>query len=278
MTQERKTLLGKKALILGTDLGFLNTVEKTLSFAGVEVVASKTVKDGIEDIKSLKPDFVIVECTVNNDKELVTDLNNLTANRIPVILVIANTSNDKIDLNYKYSTNKENLNFSDLLEIAEKSILENNNPKKSESYIDITESKKLPIKEKNNIEMRILIFEDDPLLRDMLSIKLTKSKIPFKFCHNGLDAFQILREYTPTLILLDIMLPGKNGLDVLKEIRDDETFSKLPVIVFSNKDTPRDREIASKLKADDFLIKATTNLNDLVALILSKHDCPLAKK
>lgn len=277
MTRERKNLLGKKALILGTDLGFLNTVEKNLSFSGVEVVASRTVKNSTNDIKSLKPDFVIVECTVNDNKELVSDLNNLTEHKIPIILVASDLEKD-LDLNYKYIIDKSKLDFSNLLNLVEKSLTEEKHKKIERGHIDITEARDLPIKKEGAIEMRVLIFEDDPLLRDMLSTKFIKSKIPFKFCHNGLEAFQFLTEYKPTLLLLDIMLPGKNGLDVLKELRDDETYSKLPVIVFSNKDTDKDRELAKKLGAGDFLVKATTNLNDLVELILRKHDCPFSKK
>ena len=65
------------------------------------------------------------------------------------------------------------------------------------------------------------------------------------------------------------MLPGKNGLDVLKEIRQTPSLADMSVIVFSNKDSDEDRQRAKSLGVETFLIKAMTDLNDLVRIILN---------
>ncbi len=136
--------------------------------------------------------------------------------------------------------------------------------------LDISEPVTIP-SDSNLVEkIRVLIIEDDPLLGNLLSTKFAKSEIIYQFCSNGADAMNMILQFKPTVVILDIMLPGKNGLDVLKEIRDYNELNDLPVIIFSNKDNDADRKLARSLGSDTFLVKAMTNLNELVNIILEK--------
>lgn len=134
--------------------------------------------------------------------------------------------------------------------------------------IDISEPEVVIPKTESVDNMRVLLVEDDPLLRNLLSMKLQKSEISHTFCNSGLEAMDMVKEYDPTVIILDLMLPGKNGLEVLKEIREDSKYKETPVVIFSNKDDDSDRATAHDLGVEHFLIKATTDLSELLSLII----------
>jgi DNA-binding response OmpR family regulator len=135
---------------------------------------------------------------------------------------------------------------------------------------DFTESDKNITKTSASHELRLLVVEDDPLLRNLLTIRLQKSAINHQFCNSGTDAVATVLEYRPTVVILDLMLPGKNGMDVLAEMRGLPDMAEIPVIIFSNKDDDAERARADSLGVKDFMVKATTDLGDLIALIIAR--------
>jgi len=117
--------------------------------------------------------------------------------------------------------------------------------------------------------IRVYIVEDDPLLRNLLSVCLQKSSFPHEFSTDGHLALNSIRQFRPDVIILDLMLPGKSGFEVLEEIKADDTVKDVPVIVFSNRDGQADRKKAKELGAVGFYVKAMTDLSELVETIES---------
>jgi len=68
-----------------------------------------------------------------------------------------------------------------------------------------------------------------------------------------------IRERVPDLIILDFMLPGKNGLDILRELRSEDRFADLPVLMLTARGQEQDRELASKAGANMFMTKPFSN-------------------
>ena len=101
-------------------------------------------------------------------------------------------------------------------------------------------------------QKKILIIEDDIDLAKMVENYLTREKYNVMICQQGDQALHVVKEYQPDMVLLDLMLPGLDGLEILKEIRDT---SVLPVIIISAKETEVDRIIGLKLGADDYVTK-----------------------
>lgn len=123
------------------------------------------------------------------------------------------------------------------------------------------------MKHKELGEVKVLMIEDDAMIQEMVIIKLvSKGCIPYA-TNNGNEALLFAQQYEPNVIILDLMLPGKSGESVLKEIRSDEKLSNTPVIVFSNKSSHTDKETLMSLGADRYLVKASTDLNELVSTI-----------
>jgi DNA-binding response OmpR family regulator len=114
---------------------------------------------------------------------------------------------------------------------------------------------------------RIFVVEDDALLRNLLDAKLTSSAFPHEFAANGDGVIEKIRTYKPDVIILDLMLPIKNGFEILAELKDDPILKSLPVIIFSNRDAQEDKQRVFDLGADRFFIKAMTDLSLLIETI-----------
>lgn len=271
MINEKHSFLGKKMLIIGDDTAFLNSIELMFLYAGIDILIFNDINKGVMAIKTQKPDLILLQTKITNESinNLLSEVEAENNCGIPIIVVadiadgiINNKSITKI-------IGKKNIDIIDLIRSIETHLQQSTNSN-SEKKLDITEQTLTPTMDFSKT-IRVLVVEDDPLLRNLLSVKLTKSKIPYLFCHNGNEVLPIALQYKPTLIILDLMLPGKNGIDVLNDMRKKTEFIQTPVIIFSNKDNDEDRKKAKLLGVNDFLIKAMTDLNQLVSLIINKH-------
>lgn len=118
--------------------------------------------------------------------------------------------------------------------------------------------------------LRVFVVEDDPLLRNLLTHKFEQSNIPFVFNNDGMRVPEQMQQFKPTVLILDLMLPGKSGFDVLTEIQSISSLQDIPVVVFSNRDNPEDRQRAKALGVTSFSVKAVTSLSELVQTL---YDC-----
>lgn len=98
----------------------------------------------------------------------------------------------------------------------------------------------------------ILVVDDSVVIRKMVEIALENEQYNIKSVANGKDALKYLDDNDPDIIILDIMLPDVNGLDVLKAVKASK---QVPVVMLSAKDTPRETSRAKELGADDFIPK-----------------------
>jgi DNA-binding response OmpR family regulator len=103
---------------------------------------------------------------------------------------------------------------------------------------------------------KILIIEDDKFLRELISQKLLKEGHVVNEAIDGEDGIKKTREDKPDLILLDLILPGIDGFEVLSQIKTDPNLAPIPVIILSNLGQREDVEKGLKLGAVDYLIKA----------------------
>lgn len=83
----------------------------------------------------------------------------------------------------------------------------------------------------------------------------------------GDDGLKIIKQVKPDLVILDLIMPRKNGFDVMEEIKKDKTINKIPIIVLSNLCQEEDKDLAKEMGAIDYLIKSQIRLEDIVARI-----------
>jgi two-component system alkaline phosphatase synthesis response regulator PhoP len=103
--------------------------------------------------------------------------------------------------------------------------------------------------------MLIYIVEDEERIRELESYALEKNDFEVMSFENSVEFYKALGISLPDLILLDIMLPGDDGLTILKKLRDNAEHKNIPVIIISAKDTELDRVKGLDLGADDYMCK-----------------------
>ncbi|MBI3442797.1 MAG: response regulator [Candidatus Sungbacteria bacterium] len=113
----------------------------------------------------------------------------------------------------------------------------------------------------------ILVVEDDSFLRTLLSGKLRHEGFELFEATDGRQALDFLKSNRPILILLDLMMPGVDGFQVLESVRRDTRTKDIPVIVLSNVGEKQMIERVQQLGADDYLIKAHFVLDEIIERI-----------
>ncbi|GAA1999641.1 MULTISPECIES: MtrAB system response regulator MtrA [Nocardioides] len=99
---------------------------------------------------------------------------------------------------------------------------------------------------------RVLVVDDDASLAEMLTIVLRQEGFDSRMCTRGDLAVEQFRDYRPDLVLLDLMLPGKDGIDVCKEIRAE---SGVPIVMLTAKGDTVDVVVGLESGADDYVVK-----------------------
>ncbi len=110
----------------------------------------------------------------------------------------------------------------------------------------------------------ILIVEDDKFLRELMVGKLSQEDFKIIEAVDGEGALKKLKDFSPDLILLDLILPGVDGFEVLSKIKENANTSSIPVIVLSNLGQREDVERGMKLGAVDYLVKAHFTPNEII--------------
>ena len=106
---------------------------------------------------------------------------------------------------------------------------------------------------------RVLIAEDEPHLVESLSFVLGREGYVVSSALDGEAALLRLRSDPPDILILDLMLPRRNGFEVLKQIRADAALRSIPIIVLTAKGQAHDRQLAEEIGVDAFMTKPFAN-------------------
>lgn len=117
---------------------------------------------------------------------------------------------------------------------------------------------------KKTSEVKILVVEDDPFLSSLAVGRLEKEGYKISLVTDGVQALKALEREIPDLMLLDLIMPGMSGFEVLKKIKTDPRYDAIAVIIFSNLGQEHEIEESKKLGADDFLVKVRFTLKEVV--------------
>ena len=108
---------------------------------------------------------------------------------------------------------------------------------------------------RNTPRQRILIVDDEPHIRRLLATRLDTEGYTVAEAGDGEEGLRTLPDFRPDLVILDLMMPGANGLEVLSRIRADPEHGALPVIILTAKGQDSDRDLALAGGASDFVTK-----------------------
>ena len=111
---------------------------------------------------------------------------------------------------------------------------------------------------------KIVIVEDEEALARVLKEKFESEDFTVELAMDGKVALPIIQKTQPDLVLLDLMLPKRDGIDILKDIKSDRELEHLPVIVLSNLDGDEDIKQAIALGAKDYFVKSQHPIKEVV--------------
>jgi len=105
---------------------------------------------------------------------------------------------------------------------------------------------------------QVLVVEDEESLLQSLRYNLTRAGHDVRLCSNGTQALELIRATPPDVLLLDLMLPGMDGLEVCRHVRRETgnpAISRLPILVLTARDEEIDKVVGLEVGADDYLTK-----------------------
>ncbi|MAC81443.1 MAG: two-component system response regulator [Rhodobacteraceae bacterium] len=112
----------------------------------------------------------------------------------------------------------------------------------------------------------VLLIEDEPNIIEAIRFLLARDGWRVDTHADGSDAVEVIRKVAPDLVVLDMMLPGKSGMDILTDLRAIPDFQALPVLMLTARGQSRDRDMAERAGVSRFMTKPFSNAEVLSAV------------
>lgn len=116
-------------------------------------------------------------------------------------------------------------------------------------------------------EKYVLIIEDDSFYSNVYKTKIEKEGLSAVLASDGEEALKIAMEKKPALVILDLVMPEKDGFQTLTEMSSDPNLKDIPVVVLSNLSQEEDIKYVMDLGAKEYIIKANIPINELIQKI-----------
>lgn len=277
-----------KILIIEDEPVHLNVMKAKLEYEGYAVAVAIDGEMGYQMTKDEKPDLVLLDIILPKlDGFEVLERLKKDGITTPVIVVSNSGQPVEVDRALKMGARdylvKAEFNPADVLEKVEKILGRSDSlPKGGKPAPSGTPAQKISShqpapspeprqRQKNgsNSKINILIVEDDKFLRDLIVQKLRRDGFLTQEALDGEEGLKSVGEHRPDLILLDLILPGLDGFEVLRHLKGDSQFSQIPVIVLSNLGQKEDMDRAFAGGAEDFMVKAHFTPGEIIDKIKS---------
>ena len=112
----------------------------------------------------------------------------------------------------------------------------------------------------------VVLVEDEINIAEAIRFLLSQEGWRVETLANGAAAVDVIRKVMPDLVMLDVMLPGKSGFEILHELRADTAFDNMPILMLTARGQSRDREMAERAGVSKFMTKPFSNADMLDAV------------
>lgn len=263
-----------KILIIEDDQVLSDVLHRKLVKENYEVYAAKDGEEGLNKVDEISPDLILLDIIMpKKDGFEVLDELKKKKNKTPVIIVSNSGQSVEIskalalgakDYLVKAEFDPEEVihKVKKVLNVIEEQSKEGDEKsKKISSEVGSTSNPALP---RDPRAKTILIVEDDQFLRSLCIRKLQKEKFNVLYAVDGEEGLRKIQEEKPDLVLLDILLPGLNGFDVVTAVKSNPELSQIPIILLSNLGDKSDVNKGLSLGAEDYMIKAHFTPGEIV--------------
>lgn len=255
-----------KIIIIEDEELLVDVLTKKLEQAGYEVFSAGDGQEGLEKIEKLSPDLILLDIVMPkmDGYEVLSALKEKYGVEKMIPVIIISNSGQPVELDKVKS-----LGAKDYLIKAQFT------PEEVLSKVKkvLGQSASVPTDEDGDSSnsISILIIEDDQFLRDLLSTKLRKENFEVQSAIDGPGGIEKIIKEKPDVVLLDIILPGIDGFEILTRVRSnsDKAISDIPIILLSNLGQEADVEKGKKLGANDYLIKSNFTIDEIIDKIRS---------
>lgn len=114
---------------------------------------------------------------------------------------------------------------------------------------------------------KLLIVEDDRFLARSYEIAFADTDFELQTLFDGTNVYQTVKKFQPDVILLDIVLPHKNGFEILRQLKTDPVTRKIPVVIASNLGQPEEIAKGKALGSVAYIVKSETSIVDVVKTV-----------
>lgn len=272
----------RKILIIEDDIFLGDALVKKLQTDGYEAVLVRDGAEGLKKIREVMPDLVLLDIilpTMNGYEILEAKEKDRRIARVPVI-IISNSGqpveiNRALALGVKDYLVKAQFDPEEVLVKVRAQLEEGASANEAAPPPPLANSSMSRISSLSG--KRIMWVEDDKFLSDIIARKLSKEGAALVHASEGEEALRLIAEQKPDILLLDILLSGMDGFEILKRVKSDPKTKDVPVMLLSNLGQKSDVDKGKKLGAARFLIKATVTLDEIVdeiKTVLAAHERP----
>ncbi|MBU1558071.1 response regulator, partial [Patescibacteria group bacterium] len=113
-------------------------------------------------------------------------------------------------------------------------------------------------------KLKIILIEDDVILSRVIGEELGEAGFDVVFAFEGSEGLILSESQKPDLVLLDLMLPGMNGLDILKKFKKDPSVKNIPIIILTMLGNESDIKKGLELGAEDYIVKSQNAIGEIV--------------
>ncbi len=269
-----------KILIIEDNENLSKLMQRVFEGKGFQVVTVADGRQGFEVFKSLKPDVLLLDIalpSMNGYEILEERQKDMGLRKIPVLVVSNSGQNVEIsrlrqlsadDYMIKVELTTDEI-YNKVISLLGKS--EEAAPAvPAQSASAEMQSESIRPDDVKPLDMvKILWVEDDVFLGSIVSRKLAGTGAAYTQATDATAAFNYLENATPDIIVLDIMLPGMNGFEILEKLKTNPKTVNIPVVVLSNLGQKDDMDKCFKLGASKFFVKALVTLDHIIEEIIS---------
>lgn len=262
-----------KILIIEDDQVLSDVLHRKLVKEGYDVYVAKDGEEGLDKVKQAVPDLILLDIIMpkKNGFEVLESLKQ-QGSKIPIIII--SNSGQSVEISKAISLGAKDYlvkaefdpeevvsKVKKVLNAAGKTNNKSDN-KKTEGADHLPPTDHVGPRDPNI--KTVLIVEDDQFLRNLCIRKLQKENFNVIYAVDGEEGLRKIQEEKPDLVLLDILLPGLNGFDVVQAVKNNPETSNIPIILLSNLGDKSDVNKGLGLGAEDYLIKAHFTPGEIV--------------